>query len=131
MSVDRISFNHFFNEVKGILEPKWWIYINPETQCFFKAESIYVAITFNQNSAYINLMVGKESNNIEGMRAFIKEMKQSGIRFMSFGTFSKNRRVIALYRYMQCAFVKETPNYYSDGDSYVEYSLDLDATSRF
>ena len=128
---DKISFNHFFLETKTLIDARWVPFINPETQTFFKSGSVYFALSFNPGNVYVNLMVGKESDNAEGMRGLIKELKQSGVRFLRFGTYSKNKRILALYRYIQAQFVKQIDNYYNDGDAYVEYELDLDATARF
>ena len=128
---DKIDFNHFFIESKGLIEPSWFPFLNPHIQSFFKSDSIYIALTFNQNSAYVNLLVGNEKNNIQGMRIFIKEMKNSGIRYMNFGCPSKHKKMITLYKYLKCTFIKEIPNSYPDGDSYMQYQLDFEATGRF
>jgi hypothetical protein len=131
MTFDRISFNHFFLEVKDIIEPRFLPFINPETQMFFKSGSVYFAMTFDTGSAYLAMMIGKDkATNIEGMRNLIKQLRDGKIRFLRFGTYSKNKRMLALFRYIQATQLREVEKYYKDGDSLIEFELDLDAIDR-
>lgn len=127
MSFDKISFEHWYIETKDIMEHKWFTFISPQSQTFYKSENIYLALTFTGNEAYVNMVIGKESNNVAGFRRLIKECQNGHIKFLRFGTFGKNKRMLALYRYCGAKFVKEITNSYADGDSYVEYLLDLNA----
>lgn len=131
MSFDKISFNHFYIEIKNIMDPRFFTYINPEIQSFWKAESCYFALTINNGEVYVNMLVGKEKDNIEGMRALIKEVKVNGIKTLRFGTFSKNTRMFALYRYIGATKTRTIEKYYADGDDYVEYVLEIDKAKRF
>jgi hypothetical protein len=128
--IERIEFPHFFMETKNLIEPRFMTFINPYTQAFFKSDNIYLALTLNTNSVYVNMMVGKGDNN-KGLRDLIKSLKENNTRFLRFGTYSKNERMISLFKYMEASFVKQIDDYYSDHDAIVEYELDLDASSRF
>ncbi len=128
--LDKITFNHFFIETKNLIDSNSLPFINPESQVFFKASDVYFALSFNGNKVYINFMVGKGKNNLDGMRILIKELKANKVKFVLFGTSENNKKMLAIAKYIESSFVQRFENYYADGSTYIEYELDLDATGR-
>lgn len=132
---DRISFEHFSIETKYKINAdgrNWGIFINPNDQFFYTSRNCYFSLSFpNQDEIFVNLVIGTESNNVLGMRDFVKWADLIGKKYIRFGTFSKNKLNVTIYRYLGAEKVKEVPNFYEDEDSYVEYLLDIKNSPRF
>jgi hypothetical protein len=131
MNFDRINFNHFFLEVKNIMDPKWFRYINPEIQTYWKSHSVYFALEGNGTEVYLCMMQGKDKDNIQGMRELIKYLKINGVKTLRFATYAKNRRMLVLFKYIEANYTKTISKYYEDGDDLVEYVLELSKSKRF
>lgn len=130
MSFDRISFSHFYLEVKNIMDPKWFKVLNPEVQSFWKSDSCYYALTIGNSEIYVIMLQGKDKNNIAGMRALIKEAKLNNINTLRFGTYSKNKKMLSLFKYIEASYVRTIKSYFED-DDLVEYTLNISESSRF
>ena len=131
MSFDKISFSHWFIETKDIIEQRFLPFINPETQEFFKCGSIYLALTFNAQHVYLNMLIGKEKDNSEGLREFISACKRAGIKIIRFGTYAKNTKMIRMFKYIKATEINRIDNFYIDGDALIEYELNIEETKRF
>ena len=131
ITFDRISFNHFYTEIKNIIPKEWFALINPETQSFWKCENVYYALTVGDGKIHINMIIEQNQNNIQGLRGLIKQCKFWGIKTLTFGTASDNLRMQKLYKYIGATHLNTIKNAYGVGDSWEEYSLDLTTAKRF
>lgn len=131
---DRIDYTHFTLETKYDMEKKWIGFINPHDMSFYTSHHVYFALSFrNNDEIYVNMVqgTGQETNYIEGLRCFIKWSRMAGAKTIRFGTYSKNFKMLTFYRYIKAKYVKTVDNYYDDGDSYVEYLMNLEDSIRF
>lgn len=129
--LESITFNHFFIETKSFITERYLPFLNPNSQTFWKGDNVYYALTQGNGYIYVNMMAGKEANNINGLRELIKSLKQSNIPILKFGTFEGNTKILTFYKYIGAEFKNKIDNYYKDGTALLEYELHLPTAKRF
>jgi hypothetical protein len=72
-----------------------------------------------------------EINYVDGLRNFIRWAKMCGAKTIRFGTYSKNTKMLTFYKYIKAKQTNTIENYYDDGDSYVEFVLNVAESIRF
>lgn len=124
--VDKITFEHFFIEVKGSIKKEHLILLNPNIMQFYKVQNVYVALSINEKSLVVNfaLNTGKEKGG-DWMKDLQEEALRNGLEKVVWHTSSENKVVQGIAKRLGLKQIDLVKNYYADGTDAIVYEQEL------
>jgi hypothetical protein len=124
--LDRITFEHFFLEVRDDISPVHLKVINPNMMSFFKIDNVYVALTSEDKKLLIHFAINTgKKHRYDWLEKLKKEADDSKIRSIMFYTSVNNGPVHKLAAKWECDLVNKIDNFYADGDDAFVYEYKL------
>jgi hypothetical protein len=121
MTLQKITFEHFYLETVDTIEKVHATLLNPNLMEFFKCGPVYLALTHEGKRLIVNfaLNTGKRSDG-SWVEALISEARRAGFEKIVFITSRNNKTVQNIALKYECDLIKTNPNFYSDGsDAFV------------
>ncbi len=124
--MDKISFEHFFIEVKESVASKDLKFINPNAMAFFKMGHIYLALSQPKNKLIVNyaLNTGKDQNR-DWTADIKKEAEISGCESIIFYTSEHNKIVQNIAARWKMEKIDTIKDFYGVGEASFVYELKI------
>lgn len=127
MSLQKISFEHFYIETVNFTDQKYAVLLNPYSMGFFKCGNVYLALTLS-DILTVNFAINtgkRDRNNINWIDILISEAKKVNLSKISFITSINNKIVQNIAKKYDCKLINTNKNYYSGNEDALVYELEL------
>ena len=129
MALEKITFDHFFIEVKGHIDKNHIVLINPNTMNFFKLDNIYLALSVPNNKLVVNFSINTGKGEGGDWRAeLLREATRSKLDGIIFYTSENNKIVQNIAKKWKMKQIDTIPDFYSDGDAAFVYEYLISKT---